>query len=116
MGWFVTRGQGFKDGSEDVRGFVAGCLDGKVRPAKSLLLRSAMAEARTVSDPAGNRKLSRKGEGGRRQLARDDAAAAAILAVAEGIRATTGPSAGRGLHGSHPHHGPRHEPPPSPDA
>ena len=51
-----------------------------------LLLRSAMAEARTISDPAGNSKLSKSTEGGRRKRARDDAAAAAILAVAAGAR------------------------------
>ena len=31
----VRRGQGFKDGSEDLRAFTAGCLDGKVRPVMS---------------------------------------------------------------------------------
>ena len=52
------RGMGFKDGAEDVRGFRRACAEGRVTPAPSLLLRSAMAEARTVSDPAGNAKLS----------------------------------------------------------
>ena len=82
----VTRGQGFKDGGADVRRFRGACLGGLVTPSKSLLLRSAMSEARTVSDPAGNVKLAKRVEGGRRNLARDDAAAAAILAVAEGDR------------------------------
>ena len=45
-----------------------------------------MSEARTVSDPAGNAKLSKGSQGGRRLRARDDAAAAAILAVAAGVR------------------------------
>ena len=48
-----------------------------------------MAEARTISDPAGNAKLSKGSQGGRRVRARDDAAtaaAAAILAVAAGYR------------------------------
>ena len=66
------------------------CLDGKVRPARSLLLRSAMAEARAVGDAAGNWKLAKSGggapSGGRRMRARDDAVAALILAVAEGTR------------------------------
>ncbi len=84
------RGQGFKDGAEDVRQFRRACLSGHVRPMRSLLMRSAMAEARTVSDPSGNAKLSKKTEGGRRDLARDDAAAAAILAVSEGIRRGAG--------------------------
>ena len=83
---FETRGQGFKDGAEDVRGFRRACADGRVVPVRSLLLRSAMAEARTVSDPAGNAKLSKGSQGGRRVRARDDAAAAAILAVAAGAR------------------------------
>ena len=37
-------------------------------------------------DPAGNEKLAKGREGWRRANARDDAAAAAILAVAEGSR------------------------------
>ena len=81
-----VRGQGFKDGAEDVRDFRRACLEGRATPAPSLLLRSAMAEARTVSDPAGNAKLAKSSEGGRRARARDDAAAAAILAVAAGYR------------------------------
>ncbi len=81
----VTRRMGFKDGGEDTRSYISGCLDGKVRPVKSLLLRSAMAGARTVSDTVGNRKLAKGGEG-RRMRARDDAVAASILAVAEGLR------------------------------
>ena len=84
------RGMGFKDGAEDVRGFRRACADRRVVPAPSLLLRSAMAEARTVSDPAGNHKLSKGSQGGRRVRARDDAAAAAILAVAAGVRYPVG--------------------------
>ena len=85
------RGMGFKDGAEDVRGFRKACADRRVVPAPSLLLRSAMAEARTVSDPAGNAKLSKGSQGGRRVRARDDAAAATILAVAAGVRAPAKP-------------------------
>ena len=44
-----------------------------------------MSEAVTISDPAGNAKLAKQGEGGRRVRARDDIAAA-ILAVSLGIR------------------------------
>ena len=83
---FVSRGMGYFHGAEDVRFFRRACAEGRVTPAPSLLLRSAMAEARTVGDPAGNHKLSKGSEGGRRLRARDDAAAAAILAVAEGVR------------------------------
>ena len=39
-----------------------------------------------MSDPAGNAKLSKGSQGGRRLRARDDAACAPILAVAEGVR------------------------------
>ena len=80
------RGQGYKDGAEDVRTFRRACLEGKVTPSQSLLLASAMAEARTVTDPSGNSKLAKGSEGGRRLRARDDAAAAAILAVATGAK------------------------------
>ena len=80
------RGMGFRDGAEDVRAFRRACAEGKVTPSPSLLLRSAMAEARTVSDPAGNSKLSKGSQGGRRARARDDAAAAAVLAVSAGYR------------------------------
>ena len=80
------RGQGFKDGAADVREFRRGCLEGDVTPIQSLILTYAMAEARTISDAAGNAKLSKGVEGGRRMRARDDAAAAAILAVALGRR------------------------------
>ena len=66
-----TRGMGYRDGAADVRAFQTACLSGKVTPVVSLLLRSALSEARTVSDAAGNSKLSKKGEGGRRQNARD---------------------------------------------
>ena len=87
----IERGQGFKDGGEDVRDFRRACLEGRVVPAVSLLLRSAMGEARVVMDPAGNAKLAKNAEGGRRVRARDDAAAAAILAVAEGSRNRAAP-------------------------
>ena len=79
------RGQGFRDGAEDVRGFRAAVLDGRVIPVESLLLRASLLEARVVSDVAGNAKLARAGEG-KRSRGRDDAAAAAILAVASGER------------------------------
>ena len=86
----AIRGQGFRDGGEDLRSFRRAFLSdraGRPRPVPSLLLRSAMAEARAVSDAAGNAKLAKRTQGGRRSTARDDAAAAAILAVAVGWRA-----------------------------
>ena len=85
------RGQGYKDGGEDVRLFRRAVMEGKVTPSESLLLRSAMSEARVVSDLAGNEKLAKAGEGGRRTRARDDACAASILAVALGSRRGAAP-------------------------
>jgi len=82
----VIRGQGFKDGGEDVRDFRKAVLDGHVRAPISLLLRAAISEARVVTDHAGNSKLAKKAEGSKRQNGRDDAIAAAILAIAEGFR------------------------------
>lgn len=81
----MTRRMGFFDGGADVCEFRAACLDGKVRPVRSLLMRSAMSDARVTTDPAGNSKLAKGGQG-RRTCFRDGAAAAAILAVAEGRR------------------------------
>ena len=83
---FHERGQGYMDGGQDVRDFRRAMAEGRVRPVESLLLASAAAEARTVSDPAGNAKLAKSAQGGRRRRAKDDAIAAAILAVAVGTR------------------------------
>lgn len=82
----TLRGQGFRDGAEDVRAFRRAVLDGRVTAPVSRLLRSALSEAVTVADSSGNEKLAKATEGGRRLRARDDVAAAAILAVAEGQR------------------------------
>ena len=75
------RGQGWKDGSEDVERFRRAVFDRKVFCAESLLMRSALADAVCLSDPAGNRKLAKA-----RSTGRIDAASAAVLAVAEGAR------------------------------
>ena len=83
---FHERGQGFKDGGADVRDFRRAMVEGRVRPLPSLLLAAAAAEARTIADPAGNAKLAKATQGGRRRRAKDDAIAAAILAVAVGVR------------------------------
>ena len=84
----VLRGMGFKDGAEDVRGFQLAALSGKVKPVKSLLMRASMSEARLTGDVAGNWKLAKGSEGGRRSRAKDDVVASAILAVAVGQRGT----------------------------
>lgn len=94
MAALSLRGQGYRDGAEDVRLFRKAIIDRNARPVTSLLLRSAVAEARTISDPAGNSKLAKGSQGGRRARARDDAAAAAILAVAEGSRRDRTPARG----------------------
>ena len=60
----TVRGQGYRDGGEDVRLFRKAVLDGKVAPEKSLLLRAALLEARTVADTAGNHKLAKNTQGG----------------------------------------------------
>lgn len=77
----VWRGQGFRDGGEDCERFRRACFDGKVRAMPSLLLRSAFADAVTLRDPANNLKLAKA-----RSTGRIDAAAATVLAVAEGAR------------------------------
>ena len=86
----VGRRNGPKDGGEDCTAFRNAVLDGRVRPVVSLLLRSCMGAARVTSDSGGNVFLTKKGK------QKDDAAAASILATAEGVRRTraapTGPS------------------------
>ena len=77
---------GYRDGGADVRAFRAAMLQGLVTPERSLLLSAAVANARTISDPAGNAKLSKGSQGGRLARSRDDAAAAAIMAVSLGYR------------------------------
>lgn len=77
----VWRGMGFRDGSEDIERFRRAVFDGDVRTAPSLLMRSAMADAVCLRDPANNLKLAKA-----RSTGRIDPAAAAVLAVAEGAR------------------------------
>ena len=83
---FSARGMGFHHGGQDVRDFRRAAIDGRIRVQPSLLLRSALSEAVTISDPAGNAKLAKSSEGGRRQASKDDPAASAVLAVAAGER------------------------------
>ena len=89
----VTRGQGYRDGGEDIRAWRSATVARKVSPVRpSILLSGALSEAATMMDPAGNEKLCVNAEGGRRKRARDDAAAAAILAVAHMPERQTKPS------------------------
>lgn len=80
------RGMGFRDGGEDIERFKRACFDGKVKARPSLLLRSAFADAVCLRDPANNAKLAKA-----RSTGRIDAAAASVLAVAEGARITGRP-------------------------
>lgn len=84
---FIWRGFGWKDGAEDIERFRRSLFEGQVKSAPSLLLRSAFADAITLVDPAGNHKLA-KG----RSTGRIDAAAATVLAVAQGARMTARPA------------------------
>lgn len=83
----VWRGQGFRDGGEDCERFRRACFDGRVKANPSLLLRSAFADAVTLRDPANNLKLAKARSNGR-----IDAAAATVLAVAEGARMSARPA------------------------
>ena len=77
----IWRGMGWRDGSEDVERFRRSAFDGLVKAEASLLLRSAFADAICLRDPANNLKLAKA-----RSTGRIDAAAASILAIAEGAR------------------------------
>ena len=78
---FIWRGFGWKDGSEDIERFRRALFDGQVKAVPSMLLRAAFSDAITLVDPAGNHKLAKA-----RSLGRIDAAAASVLAVAQGAR------------------------------
>ncbi|WP_431014500.1 terminase large subunit domain-containing protein [Bradyrhizobium pachyrhizi] len=84
---FIWRGFGWKDGAEDIERFRKTLFNGNVKSLPSLLLRSAFADAITLVDPAGNHKLAKA-----RSLGRIDAAAATILAVAQGDRVLARPA------------------------
>lgn len=83
---FIWRGFGWKDGSEDIERFRRALFDGEVKATPSMLLRFAFADAITLVDPAGNHKLAKA-----RSLGRIDAAAATVLAVAQGARMKAAP-------------------------
>lgn len=81
------RGFGWRDGAEDITRFQRAVHERRVAAPKSLLLRSALADAVCLTDPAGNPKLA-KG----RAMGRIDPAAAAVLAIAEGHRLLSRPA------------------------
>lgn len=82
----VWRGQGFRDGGEDAERFRRAVFDGLVKAKPSLLLRSAFADAVCLRDPANNIKIAKA-----RSTGRIDAAAASVLAVAQGARIAAQP-------------------------
>ena len=72
------RGQGWRDGAQDVRSFRAAVLEGRVAAPISLAMRAAFAEAKVVADNAANEKLAKAGEGQHRRRGSDDLAAAIV--------------------------------------
>ena len=80
------RGMGWIDGSEDVRYFQRAVKERRIKAPVSLVARSAFSGAVTVADIAGNAKLAKGTQGGRRARHKDDLAAAGILAVSAGMR------------------------------
>ena len=77
----VWRGMGWADASSDVRAFQRAVIDLRLRPGRSLVLESAIAESALSVDPAGNAKLDKA-----RARGRIDAASAAVLAAGEAER------------------------------
>lgn len=83
----VWRGQGFRDGGEDAERLRRAVFDGQVKVAPSMLLRSAFADTVCLRDPANNIKIAKA-----RSTGRIDAAAATVLAVAQGARIAAQPN------------------------
>ena len=84
----IWRGQGFRDGGEDCERFRRAAFDGRIKARPSLLLRSAFQDAQCKRDDANNLKLTKA-----RSTGRIDAAAASVLAVAQGARIAAQPKA-----------------------
>ena len=83
---FITRGFGWKDGSEDCERLRRAVFEGQVKSTPSLLLRSAFSEAITLIDSAGNHKLAAG-----KSTGRIDAVSATVVAVAQGVRMLAAP-------------------------
>ncbi len=83
--WHPRR-QGYYSGGQDVRAFRNALLTHQVKLPPNLLLRSALVEAKVLVDTNDNAKLAKGHEAGRRLRARDDAAAASIMCIAEASR------------------------------
>ena len=84
----VVRGMGERDGGADIRAFRRATGDW-LAADESLLLRHSLGVARVTTTPSGNQKFKRHG------TARDDAAIALTLAVAEASRRRSVPATGR---------------------
>ena len=82
----ITTGMGWHDGPGRIRDFRRAVGGGRVYCRPRLLIRQAMANARTVTDSMGAEKIIKGGASGRKRQARDDVAVAALLAVSEGAR------------------------------
>ena len=90
-GWRIPvewRGQGYVGASEDLRRFRRRIMARWVKVQPLAMWRWAMSNARTLMDAAGNEKLVKTGTpgAGRSRRGRDDACAAAVLAVAHADR------------------------------
>lgn len=78
IGWSIDwRGQGWLDGSEDVRGAQKEIYEARPKTVENLMLENAIAESAILRDPAGNPKLDRAHRRGR-----IDAIQATVLALA----------------------------------
>lgn len=90
----ITR-HAFEERGRLLKAFRAAVRNRTLAVAPNLMLRFGLSEARVVSGPGGVETLATGSKGGRRQLARDDILAAAILAV----------GVGRLEHGARPDYG-----------
>ena len=81
---FVQTGLGYREGGPAVIATQRAIWKRKLQVTKSLLFRAALAETRLIFDPAGNCKLAKNCDGGRRLRGRDDPILAATLAIHHG--------------------------------
>ena len=83
----IWRGQGWKDGGQDVSDFRAAAANRAIAVPRSYALRHAVSKTVTIGDPAGNWKIAkRKSAGFGESSGRDDLAVALVLAAAEAAR------------------------------
>ncbi|MEM1396050.1 MAG: terminase large subunit [Pseudomonadota bacterium] len=81
LGLFIFRGNGMKDGSDDVARFERAVAADQVRLKPSLMMRSAIASATVKRDDSNNRRPIK-----RRSTGRIDAVSAVLMAIGEGSR------------------------------